>query len=408
MNKDKLGIGIIGAGFVANFHVKSFVGVRNAEIKAIYSRTYSKAKSLANLVENLGVGKPKVYSNIFDMLQDKKVDAVWILVPNNVHLEYTKYVAEEVKQGRNNIIGVAIEKPLARNVPEAKEMINIIEKNGILHGYLENQVFMPSVVRGKEIVWKYGVKYSDQPYLTRAAEEHAGPHNAWFWNPKISGGGVLLDMMCHSIEAARFLLTDPTKNKESIKPKSIYTETYTLKWLKDKYVDDLKKRFNIDFSKNPAEDYALTTIEYEDNEGNIILSETRTSWNFVGAGLRLSLEVLGPEYSLFINTLETGSFLFFSRNIKAPSTEELVEKQNADQGLMPFIPDEAITYGYVNEDRHMVNSFLKENLPSENWYDGLLVTQLMMLAYLSAEKHEKIKYDPSLVENYIPKVVREK
>ena len=408
MNKNKLGIGIIGAGFVAKFHVKSFVGVRNADIKAIYSRTYSKAKSLAGLVENLGVGKPRVYSNIFDMLRDKEVDAIWVLVPNNVHLQYTKYIAEEASQGRNDIIGIAIEKPLARNVQEAKEMVKIVEKVGIFHGYLENQVFMPSIVRGREIIWKYGVKYSDRPYLARAAEEHAGPHNSWFWNPKVSGGGVLLDMMCHSIEAARFLLTDPVKNKDSIKPKSIYTETYTLKWLKEKYVNDLKKRFNIDFSKNPAEDYALTIIEYEDDEGNIILSETRTSWNFVGAGLRLSLEVLGPEYSLFINTLEPGSFLFFSRNIKAPPTEELVEKQNADQGLMPFIPDEAVTYGYINEDQHMVNSFLVGKMPFETWYDGLLVTQLMMLAYLSAEKNEKIKFNLVLVENYVPRIAREK
>ena len=75
---------------------------------------------------------------------------------------------------------------------------------------------------------------------------------------------------------------------------------------------------------------------------------------------------------------------------------------------MPVIPDETITYGYVNEDRHMVDSFLREKMPSENWYDGLLVTQLMMLAYLSAERKRKIKYDPLLVEDYIPLVARNK
>lgn len=408
MTKDKIGIGIIGAGFVANFHLRSFVGVRKAEIKAIYSRTFEKAKRLGGIAQELGIGKPKIYSDVFDLLADREVEAVWILVPNNVHLKYAKNVAEETSQGKGNIIGVAIEKPLARNVREAKEMIKAIEKAGLLHGYLENQVFMPSVVRGREIIWKYGVKYSDRPYLARAAEEHSGPHNSWFWNPTISGGGVLLDMMCHSIEAARYLLTDPEKAKDTLKPRTVYSETHILKWLKEKYVKDLKNRFNIDFSKNPAEDYALTTIEYEDEDGNIVLSETRTSWNFVGAGLRLSLEVLGPEYSLFINTLEPGTFLFFSKNIKAPPTEELVEKQNASQGLMPLIPDEAVTYGYVNEDRHMVESFIKGKMPSENWYDGLLVTQLMMLSYLSAEKKKKIRYDPNLVEDYIPEMAKKK
>lgn len=405
---NKLGIGIIGSGFVAKFHIRAFTGVRNADIVAIYSRSIDRAKELASMAEQLGVGKPKVYSDVFDMLRDPSVNAVWILVPNDVHLLYAKYVAEEARQGKGNLVGVVIEKPLARNVREAKEMVNIIEKSGLLHGYLENQVFMPSVVRGKDVIWNIGAKYSGRPYLARAAEEHSGPHNAWFWKPSISGGGVLLDMMCHSLEAARYFLYDPKKGKESIKPKYVYGETAILKWLRKEYVEDLKKRFGIDFSKEPAEDYALTIVTYEDDEGNIMISETRTSWSFVGAGLRLSFEVLGPEYSLYINTLQPELFTFISRNIKIPPTEEFVEKQNAEQGLMPILPDEAVTYGYQAEDRHMVESFLAGKMPSENWYDGLLVVQLMMHSYLSAEKGTKIRFDPMQVEDYIPIYARKR
>ncbi len=405
---NKLGIGIIGSGFVAKFHIRAFTGIRNADIVAIYSRSIDKAKELASMAEQLGVGRPKVYSDVFDMLRDPNVNAVWILVPNDVHLLYARYVAEEAMQGRGNLVGVVIEKPLARNVREAREMVNIIEKSGLLHGYLENQVFMPSVVRGKDVIWNIGAKYSGRPYLARAAEEHSGPHNAWFWRPSISGGGVLLDMMCHSLEAARYFLYDPKKGKESIKPKYVYGETAILKWLRKEYVEDLKKRFGIDFSKEPAEDYALTIVIYEDDEGNVVISETRTSWSFVGAGLRLSFEVLGPEYSLYINTLQPELFTFISRNIKIPPTEEFVEKQNAEQGLMPILPDEAVTYGYQAEDRHMVESFLARRMPSENWYDGLFVVELMMHAYLSAEKGTKIKFDPAQVEDYIPPYARKR
>ncbi|MCS7110876.1 MAG: Gfo/Idh/MocA family oxidoreductase [Ignisphaera sp.] len=403
---ERLGVGILGAGFVAKFHLRAFANIRGIDVVAIYSRTLERARDAAAYAEQLGLGRPKAVDDVWDVLRDPRINAVWILTPNDTHAVYAKYVAEEARQGKGNLIGVAIEKPLARNVMEAREMLNAIEKSGLLHGYLENQVFMPSVTKGKEVLWGIGAKYSGRPYLARAAEEHAGPHNAWFWRPSISGGGVLLDMMCHSLEAARHFLYDPRKGKDSLRPRYIYGETATLKWLRKEYIEDLKKRFGIDFSKEPAEDYALAIVTYEDDEGNVSITETRTSWSFVGAGLRLSFEVLGPEYSLYVNTLQPELFTFISRNVRIPPSEEFVEKQNAEQGLMPIIPDEAIAYGYHAEDKHMVESFLKGKMPVENWYDGYLVVQLMMHAYLSAEKGVKIRFDPTQVESYVPSYAR--
>ncbi len=401
-----LGIAFIGSGFSARFHLRGLVGVRNVEVKAVYSRNLESAKEFAALSDQLGLGRPKVYDDLSKLVGDKEVNAIWLTVPNNVHLEYTRLIVEEVNQGKSNLIGIAVEKPLARNVKEAKEMIRLVEKAGLLHGYLENQIFMPSVVRGREVIWQMGAKNSGRPYLARAAEEHSGPHNSWFWRPTISGGGALLDMTCHSLETTRFLLTDPSKDKSSLKPKFVYGEIATLKWNKIEYAKHLKERYNVDFLKEQAEDYALTVITYEDDLGNVVMAETRTSWNFVGAGLRLSVEVLGPEYSLNINTLQPELFTFFSRNIKLPPTEAFVEKQNADQGLMPVIPDESVTYGYQGEDRHIVESFLSHKVPYENWYDGLLIVQLMMHAYLSAEMGKKIKFNPDQVEDFVPKVAK--
>ena len=68
-----------------------------------------------------------------------------------------------------------------------------------------------------------------------------------------------------------------------------------------------------------------------------MLGEATTSWSFVGAGLRLSAELLGPEYSMSWNTLDTGLKLFFSREVKGKAGEDLVEKQNAEMGLMPVV-----------------------------------------------------------------------
>ncbi len=88
-------------------------------------------------------------------------------------------------------------------------MVELIEEAGVLHGYLENQLFMPSLERGKQIVWARGAAFAGRPYLARAAEEHGGPHMPWFWQGDLQGGGVLNDMMCHSLEVGRYLLTKP-------------------------------------------------------------------------------------------------------------------------------------------------------------------------------------------------------
>ncbi len=402
---DRLGVGFIGSGFIARFMAQGWTGVRGADVAAIYNPHEEGAKKLAAHCEGLGLGRPKTYTDLHAMLADRAVNAVWVMNPNYARLDTVKTIAEEARQGRGNLVGVACEKPLGRTADEAEEMVGLIEKTGLLHGYLENQVFSPSVVRGRDAVWRYGARRAGRPYLARAAEEHGGPHMPWFWDPRRSGGGVLLDMACHSIEAARFLLTDPDKPKESLRPVSVRCSTESLKWGREPALSQLKERFGIDYSKTPAEDYASVDIAYDDG-GERALSEARVSWCYSGPGLRLSMEVLGPEYSVAMNSLQQELSVFLSRNVKSGQSEDFVEKQATEQGLMPIVPDEAAAYGYVAECRHMVESFLRGAVPSESWLDGLLVTRLMMLAYKSAEEGRALRFNPETVRGYVPRVAR--
>jgi hypothetical protein len=51
-------------------------------------------------------------------------------------------------------------------------------------------------LEGKELIWRRGAAIAGEPYLARCAEEHSGPHRAWFWRGDLQGGGVLNDMLC--------------------------------------------------------------------------------------------------------------------------------------------------------------------------------------------------------------------
>lgn len=395
----RLRVGIVGAGFVGRFHIRSFVGVRDADIAAVCSRTRDKAASAAKLARDLGVGDAKPFTSISEMV--KNVDAVWICAPNFARVEIMEAVADA---GKGRLKGVACEKPLGRNVREAKRMVELARP--FFHGYLENQLFMPPVVRGRDLIWRRGAATAGRPYLARSAEEHGGPHEPWFWSGKQQGGGVLNDMMCHSLEAARFLLQDPKKKRDSMTPKSVTCDVATLKWSRKEYAARLKKWTGLDYRKTPAEDFARASVAWETDDGHPVITEATTSWSFVGPGLRLSVEVMGPEYYMQGNSLNNHLNVFFSREVKGAAGEDIVEKQAAEQGLMPVVTDEESEYGYTDENRHMVRCFLDGRMPAESFNDGLEVTRLLMACYMAAERGERLAYPPKGLDTYVPSVAR--
>ena len=354
------------------------------------------------------VGEAKAYGSITDMIADPEIDCLWICGPNHRRVENMTEIVDALKRGCGELVGIACEKPLARNVAEANEVIALIEQTDLLHGYLEDQLFSPTLTRGREIAWKRGAALSGRPYLARAAEEHSGPHAPWFWSGEHQGGGVLNDMMCHSVEVARFLLTRPGAPRSSITPVSVNCQIASLKWSRPEYAELLRERYGhaIDYGKHPSEDFARATIEYRDEQGHPLIAEMTTSWSFVGPGLRLSSELLGPEYSLRVNSLDSGGTVFLSREVTGGAGEDLVEKQNAEQGDMPYVGNEAAEYGYEDENRYMIRCFLDGKQPWENFYDGLEVTELLMTAYMSAEKGCKIDWKPDNLDTYIPPVAR--
>ncbi len=406
--REKLRIGLVGSGFIAQFHLRSMLGVRNVEVTAVYSRSAENRQRIVDLVAELELGHCTSYDNLEALVQADNVDAVWILSPNDTRLGVMQTIHAEVKAGRSKVFAVACEKPLARTIREAREMVRLVEDAGLNHGYLENQVFSTAVLRGKEIIWRRAASTTGRPYLARAAEEHAGPHEAWFWQGHRQGGGVLSDMMCHSVEVGRHLLTEPGAARDTLKVKSVNGTVANLKWTRPRYADQLRSRYGaeVDYRNRPSEDFARGTILLEDAEGNELIIEASTSWAYVGAGLRIQLELLGPEYAMEFNTLSTGLKIFMSREVIGSEGEDLVEKQNAEQGLMPVVEDEAGIYGYTDENRHMVECFRKGLTPIETFHDGLAVVEMLMGLYRSAEIGQTVHFPAPELEDYVPPVAR--
>ncbi|HEY4659237.1 MAG TPA: gfo/Idh/MocA family oxidoreductase, partial [Gemmatimonadaceae bacterium] len=204
----------------------------------------------------------------------------------------------------------------------------------------------------------------------------------------------------------RHLLTKPGEPLSSVKPERITGHIASLKWTRPAYAKKLKAAMSVDYAKAPAEDFASVLIEFVTDDGHRVVGEATTSWNFVGAGLRLSAELLGPEYSMKWNSLDSGLQLFFSREVSGKAGEDLVEKQNAEQGVMPVVPEEFVAYGYTNEDRHFVRAFLGKEKPLLTWDDGVEVVRVLMAAYQSAELGRTVVFPGRGLDKFVPAVAR--
>jgi len=127
----------------------------------------------------------------------------------------------------------------------------------------------------------------------------------------------------------------------------------------------------------------------------------------VGAGLRLSMELLGPEYSMSINSLDTDLKVFFSRNVKGSAGEDLVEKQNAEMGLMPVVSNEALN-SKISEHFGESPFFAILEMQEENNITLLKDYTIQTNKYINEEKRKGILISEWLLSEKIDKLYLKK
>src|SRR3954470_6995016 len=275
----RLGVGFIGSGFNARFHMQGFQAMRDADVLGVWSPNKKNAASAADYARTLDIGAAKPYASITDMVADPAIDAIWLTGPNQARIENVEELVDAIESGKGTLAGIACEKPLARNVAEAKRVYELVNRVGLAHGYLENQVFAPQVEIGRALLWARGAATTGRPYLARAAEEHSGPHMPWFWQGALQGGGVLNDMLCHSALVVRHLLTKPGASLATVRPTRVTAHIASLKWSRAEYVERLTATMGkeVDYAVRASEDFASMTIEFETDDGHTVIGEATTS-----------------------------------------------------------------------------------------------------------------------------------
>ncbi|MFX0099092.1 MAG: Gfo/Idh/MocA family protein [Candidatus Hodarchaeota archaeon] len=340
----KLKIGILGAGFVQNFHMQSYKEIPNADIVAVgaYEKeevdVFSKKWNIPNSV----FGEDAIEK----LCSMKEIDAVCIGIPNEFHARAAKAAAENGKH-------VICEKPLGRTAEEAKEMLDAVTKAGVIHCYAENQLFFP--------MYDYAFKAIENGavgdvYWVRSREAHGGPHSLHFWK-----FGVGLDMGCHSVEVARRAFGNDTPVEVMM-----WGETIT------------------HGDKTDAEDNCVILVKYKHGQ----LGQAENSWS-TRAGLDLRTEIYGKKGDIFMdNTRETGIKIFSTAGLGY-----VVEKAESDKGWMFPVPNEHVVYGYYDELKHFVNCMIEGKEPTETFKDGVIVNAILDAGFKSMKEKKWIPVD---------------
>ena len=193
--------GILGCGDVCE--VKSGPGFQKAqgsELVAVMRRSADLAQDFAKRHR-----VPRWYSNAEDLINDEEVDIVYIATPPGSHLELARTVAAASKPAY-------VEKPMARNADECREMMRLFDKKNLPLFVAYYRRSLPRFQKVAELLPRLGRLKRASYTFTRCPLTDLDPL-PWRLEAELSGGGLFMDMGCHALDLLDHLV-GPLQNVE--------------------------------------------------------------------------------------------------------------------------------------------------------------------------------------------------
>ena len=188
---EALRLGLIGAGAISQAYIKALEGSTIARWAGMADIRPEAAKAAAETMECAA------YTSYQDLVEKAGVDAVIICTPPATHTEIALHFLE---QG----IPVLCEKPLSVDVEGAKAIVDAAEKKGVVLAMASKFRYVDDVIRTKSLIAS-GV-LGDILLFENAFTAKVDMSKRWNTDPKVSGGGVLIDNGTHSVDIVRYLL----------------------------------------------------------------------------------------------------------------------------------------------------------------------------------------------------------
>lgn len=206
MAKQKLNIGLVGAGFMGRTHSNAFRQVGaffnidyEPVLKSIATRN---AKGAADFAANWGYESSS--DDWRELIARPDIDLIDIASPNDTHAEIAIAAAQAGKM-------VMCEKPLGRNAAEAEKMVAAVEAAKVANMVWYNYRRVPAVTLAKQLIdegrlgriFHYRAKFLQD--WTISSEVQQGGMGTWRLDASVAGSGVTGDLLAHCIDTALWL-----------------------------------------------------------------------------------------------------------------------------------------------------------------------------------------------------------
>lgn len=201
-----LRMGLVGYGFMGRIHANAYRQVNqffdteyDVHLAAVCGRDRGKAESFA-----ARWGFASVETQWQTLVERDDLDLIDIASPNDTHAEVAIAAARAGKV-------VLCEKPLGRNLPESKAMVEAVDKAGVRNMVWYNYRRVPAVTLAKQIIdegklgriFHYRAKFLQD--WTISAQVPVGGAALWRLDADVAGSGVTGDLLAHCIDTALWL-----------------------------------------------------------------------------------------------------------------------------------------------------------------------------------------------------------
>ena len=335
-------ITMLGTGLIGDFYTMTLHGQRSRDrVRVVYSRSEERGRAFR---ERWDI--PESTTDMRAAIEHPETDVVVVGLPNFLHEEAIALVAAVGKP-------VLCTKPLGRTAEEARRILDTVEKAGIFGGYLEDLCYTPKTLKALAAV--RGGAVGDVTWV-RSRETHPGPHSAWFWDGRLTGGGAIIDLGCHCIEIIRNFVGKGNR------PLEVMCHTDTL------------------VHPIADEDNAIGLIRFESGA----IGQFEVSWTFRG-GMDLRDEIAGTHGTIWMDHfLRTGFEMFTAGG----ASGYVAEKAETEKGWLFPVGDEVAELGYIDMFTDMFRAIEEGRAPQETLYDGYVVNAIMDAAYRSAKSRQ--------------------
>ncbi|MGC5628832.1 Gfo/Idh/MocA family protein [Georgenia sp. Z1344] len=384
---ETVGIGMVGAGFVADLHVEAFRRVAGHDVRVV--AVAAPPTRRAAFAERHGIDA--VYEDLDELLADDAVDVVDICTPPSLHVEMAIAVLEAGKH-------VICEKPLTGffDVPaegadgvdrrrmvesvtaEMDRLREVVVRGDRVFGYAENYVYAPSIQKSREVLERSGSRIT----MMLGEESHNGSHSEYARHWRHSGGGALIRQGCHPLSAMLYLKqVEARAAGRSVAVESVLADTTAI----TPTLPDERRRF---LHARPAdvEDVANVVLAFDDGTRGVV-----TASDVIVGGVRNTVQVFTTDSVHLCQISQNDSMRLFHADPASVEDVYVTEKLDHKAGWQYVLLDELLARGYVGEMQDFVDCVVHGGTPQADIELAYSSMQAIYAAYESAATDRRVR-----------------